>query len=106
VPDREFQVARAADELANVVKRVFGFRWVLNKGAIRESVQSVWRSLAEGFVRTLVIVLVNEAVESLLLLQERRRSWSGRLRLECPVHSLVTTILLWVTRLGALVANA
>jgi hypothetical protein len=45
-------------------------------------------------MRPVVVVLLDEAVESRLLLQDIRRCWFGRFPLQRPVHALVPAVLL------------
>jgi len=83
------------------VHGVLEVAWI---ASLRRPVELGGHDLAESFVRALVIVIVFESVERTLLCREARSRRPSRLRLQRPVHSLVSPVLLgmaWQNPLGA-----
>src|SRR5215472_7222995 len=94
--------AVAANQTNHVVRSVLGAREGGGHGIARARVDRGGRSLSERFVGALLVVVLPKQVEDSLLCAQvatrRLRGFCG----QCPMHSLVATILLRVSRFDAL----
>jgi len=81
----------AADLVIGVVPRVLN---AIRHGSLRWHVEFVRGSLAQRFVRALLVVVPAEGVEAGLLFGRVRRGWARRLCLERAMHALMSAILL------------
>src|SRR5262249_52371564 len=75
-------------------------------GTGRGLVDLGWTFHMQSLVRTFLVEDLDKLVEARLLLQEVGRRWLGGFFLQSEVHAFVTAILLGVTRLDALDADA
>src|SRR3954449_1504781 len=76
----------AADLVIGVVPRVLN---AIRHGSLRWHVEFVRGSLAQRFVRALLVVVPAEGVEAGLLFGRVRRGWARRLCLERAMHALM-----------------
>ena len=88
------------------MERVVGLRETVGETAARCCVEGGGWTLSERLMRPLRVVFADKAIESILLLKERRCCGSRGFRLQRSMHTLVPAVLLGVSRLGAFVPDA
>ena len=84
-----------------VVQGVLRLWQPVGKRPNRVGVQNRGRTLSESFMRAFVVVFIDEAIEALLLLEQRLGRRSRRFLFERQVHALMASVLLGMCRLDA-----
>jgi hypothetical protein len=92
----------ATDEADLVVGRIVDSRNAARHFARGRAVPGGRRVLVEGFVRTLLVVLVLKLVEASLLAGQVAAGRTGGLGFESSVHAFVSSILLGMSRFDQL----
>jgi hypothetical protein len=78
--------------------------WMKPSAAVvlRRGVKTGGNLVVQTLMRALVVEHIAKAIEAALLCSKGCRGWFGRVLLQSAMHPLVAAVLLWPTRLNAL----